>query len=128
MKSRVLVLLLLLLWLWPALVIAYEARWEQYMRAGVAAYQRGDYEEAVGQTKEVSMTDRRPQSHLVAYPRTGNRLATADRGTGPDWATEWGFHCHTWKMRCALLTCLPINFYRLICRPHNLSVFLFLRQ
>ncbi len=51
MKSRLLVLLLLLLWLWPALVIAYEARWEQYMRAGVAAYQRGDYDEAVGQAK-----------------------------------------------------------------------------
>ncbi len=50
MKSRLLVLLLLPLWLWPALVIADEARWEQYMRAGVAAYQRGDYEEAVRQT------------------------------------------------------------------------------
>ncbi len=38
------------------------------------------------------MTDRRPQSHLVAYPRTGNRLATADRGTGPAWVTGWGFY------------------------------------
>ncbi|MCZ6759313.1 MAG: tetratricopeptide repeat protein, partial [Gemmatimonadetes bacterium] len=51
MKSRLLVLLVLPLWLWPALVIADEARWAQHMRAGVAAYQRGDYEEAVGQTE-----------------------------------------------------------------------------
>jgi len=52
MKSRLLFLLLVLLvllWLWPALVIADEARWEQYMCAGMVAYQRGDYEEAVGQ-------------------------------------------------------------------------------
>ncbi len=45
MKSRLLLLLLVSLWLWPALVIADEARWAQYMRAGVAAYQRGDYVE-----------------------------------------------------------------------------------
>ena len=51
MKSRLLVLLLLPLWLWPALVIPGEARWEQYIRAGVATYQRSDYEEAVRQTK-----------------------------------------------------------------------------
>ena len=51
MKSRLLVLLLVLLFLWPALVIAGEARWEQYMDAGETAYQRGDYEEAVRQTK-----------------------------------------------------------------------------
>jgi tetratricopeptide (TPR) repeat protein len=51
MKSRLLILFILSLWLWPALVIAHEARWEQYMRAAGAAYQRGDYEEAVGQTK-----------------------------------------------------------------------------
>jgi tetratricopeptide (TPR) repeat protein len=51
MKSRLLVLLLLALWLWPALVIADKSRWVQHMRAGVAAYQRGDYEEAVGQTE-----------------------------------------------------------------------------
>ena len=51
MKSRLLLLLLLPMWLWPALVIANEARWEQHMRAGVAAYQGGDYEEAVKQTE-----------------------------------------------------------------------------
>ena len=51
MKTRLHVLLLVSLWLWPALVIADEARWEQYINAGVAAYQRGDYEEAVGQTE-----------------------------------------------------------------------------
>ena len=51
MKSHLLVLLLVSLWLWPALVIADEARWVQHMRAGVAAYQRGDDEEAVGQTE-----------------------------------------------------------------------------
>ncbi len=51
MQPRLLVLLLVSLWLWPALVIADEARWEQYINAGVAAYQRGDYEEAVGQTE-----------------------------------------------------------------------------
>ena len=44
-------LLLAPLWLWPALVIADEARWEQYIRAAQAAYHHGDYEEAVGQTK-----------------------------------------------------------------------------
>ncbi len=49
MKSRLLVLLLVSSWLWHALVIADEARWEQYMRAGMVAYQRGDYEEVVGQ-------------------------------------------------------------------------------
>jgi len=51
MKSHLLLLLLVSLWLWPALVIADEARWVQHMRAGVAAYQRGDDEEAVGQTE-----------------------------------------------------------------------------
>jgi tetratricopeptide (TPR) repeat protein len=51
MKSRLLVLLLLPLWLWPVFLIAHEARWEQHMRAGAAAYQRGDDEEAVEQTK-----------------------------------------------------------------------------
>ena len=51
MKSCLLVLLLVPIWFLPALVIAHEARWEQYMRAGKVAYQRGDYEEAVGQTK-----------------------------------------------------------------------------
>ena len=49
MKSRLLTLLLVPLWLWSALVIADEAQWEQHIRAGLAAYQRGDYEEAVGQ-------------------------------------------------------------------------------
>ncbi len=42
MKSRLLVLLLVPLWLWPALVIADEARWKQYMIDGEYAYQRGD--------------------------------------------------------------------------------------
>ena len=51
MKSRLFVLLLVPLWLWPALVIADESRWAQYIRAGMVAYQRGDYEEAAGQTK-----------------------------------------------------------------------------
>ncbi len=51
MKSRPLVLLLVPLLLWSALVLADEARWEQYLRGGEAAYQRGDYEKAVGQTK-----------------------------------------------------------------------------
>ncbi len=51
MKSRLFVLLLVLLWLLPALVIANEARWEQYMGAAGAAYQRGDYEEAAGKIK-----------------------------------------------------------------------------
>ncbi len=56
MKSRLLVLPLVPLWLWPALVIADEARWAQYMRAGKVADQRGDYEEAVGQTARRTAT------------------------------------------------------------------------
>ena len=51
MKTRLLILLLVSSWLWPALVIADEARWEQHLDAGEAAYQRGDYEEAVRQSK-----------------------------------------------------------------------------
>jgi hypothetical protein len=51
MKSGLLFLFLVSSWLWPALVIADEARWEQHMRAGKAAYQRGDYEEALAQIK-----------------------------------------------------------------------------
>ncbi len=51
MRPRLLVLFLVSSWLWPALVIADQARWEQHLDAGEAAYQRGDYEEAVGQTE-----------------------------------------------------------------------------
>ncbi len=105
MKSRLLVLLLLLLWLWPALVIAYEARWEQYMRAGVAAYQRGDYDEAVGQAKaalkeaeDFGEQDSRLATTLnnlaVLYESLGRHgkaeplykrsLATAEKALGPE--------------------------------------------
>ena len=51
MKSRLFLLLLVPLWLWPALVVADEAEWRQHLRAGIAAYQRGEYEEAIRQTK-----------------------------------------------------------------------------
>jgi hypothetical protein len=36
-KTRLFVLLLVPLWLWPAFVIADEARWAHYMRAGAEA-------------------------------------------------------------------------------------------
>ncbi len=64
MKTRLLLLLLVPLWLLPALVIADEARWEQYMGAAGAAYQRGDYEEAVGQTK-AALTDESVPSYRI---------------------------------------------------------------
>ena len=51
MKPRLLVLLLVPIWVLPALVIADEAPWAQHLDAGEAAYQRGDNEEAVGQSK-----------------------------------------------------------------------------
>jgi len=51
MKSLLLVLLLVLLWVFAALGCTDETQWEQHLEAGFAAYQRGDYEEAVGQTE-----------------------------------------------------------------------------
>ena len=52
MKSRLPFLLLVLLWLLPAPIIADEAQWTQHMRAATAADQRGDYEEALSQSKQ----------------------------------------------------------------------------
>ena len=42
-----------LVWLllWPAHAVAQQADWERYMRAGEAAYQQGNYAEAVKQTE-----------------------------------------------------------------------------
>ena len=82
MKSHLLVLLLVSLWLWPALVIADEARWVQHMRAGVAAYQRGDDEEAVGQTEAAlkEAEDFGEQDPLLAT--TLNNLAALYRTQG----------------------------------------------
>ncbi len=42
-----------LLWLllWPAHTVAQQADWQRYLRAGFAAYQQGNYAEAVKQTK-----------------------------------------------------------------------------
>ncbi len=42
-----------LLWLllWPAHAVAQQGNWERRMRAGAAAYQQGNYAEAVKQTK-----------------------------------------------------------------------------
>ncbi len=37
--------------LWPAHVVAQPADWERYLHAGAAAYQQGNYAEAVKQTK-----------------------------------------------------------------------------
>ncbi len=51
MKSRLLVLLLVSLWVLAALGCTGETQCEQHIQAGMAAYERGDYEEAVGQTK-----------------------------------------------------------------------------
>ncbi len=51
MNSRLLVLLLVLLWVLAALGCTDETQWEQHILAGMAAYQRGDYEEAVSQTR-----------------------------------------------------------------------------
>ncbi len=105
MKSRLLFLLLVLLWLWPALVIADEARWEQYMIDGEAAFQRGDYEEAVGQTKaalkeaeDFEGLDSRLAGtlnnlatlyeslgrHGKAEPLYKRSLATAEKALGPE--------------------------------------------
>ncbi len=42
---------LLCLLLWPAHAVAQQADWERYMRTGAAAYQQGNYAEAVKQTK-----------------------------------------------------------------------------
>ncbi len=42
---------LLCLLVWPAHVVAQQADWERHMRAGAAAYQQGNYAEAVKQTK-----------------------------------------------------------------------------
>jgi tetratricopeptide (TPR) repeat protein len=50
-KSRLFVLLLVPLWVLAAHGCTAETQWKQYMDAAGAAYQRGDYEEAVGQTK-----------------------------------------------------------------------------
>ena len=47
MKSRLLVLLLLLLWVLAALGCTAETQWEQHIQAGMTAYERGDYEEAI---------------------------------------------------------------------------------
>ncbi len=49
-SARVLAGLLWLL-LGPAHTVAQRADWERYMRAGAAAYQQGNYAEAVKQTK-----------------------------------------------------------------------------
>ena len=42
---------LLCLLLWPAHAVAQQADWERHLRAGAAAYQHGNYAEAVKQTK-----------------------------------------------------------------------------
>ncbi len=42
---------LLCLLLWPAHTVAQQGDWERRMRAGSAAYQQGNYAEAVKQTK-----------------------------------------------------------------------------
>ena len=54
MKSRLLFLLLVSLWVLAAHGCTAETQWKQYMDAADAANQRGDYEEAVGQTKAAS--------------------------------------------------------------------------
>ncbi len=74
-KTPLLVLLLFLLWLWPALVIADEARWEQYMGAAGAAYQRGDYEEAVGKIKAALKEAQDFGEQDPRYAETVNNLA-----------------------------------------------------
>jgi len=48
--SRVLAVLVCLA-LWPVHTSAQQGAWERHMRAGEAAYQQGDYAEAVNQTK-----------------------------------------------------------------------------
>ncbi len=42
---------LLCLLLWPAHAVAQQGDWDRHMRAGDAAYQQGNYAEAVKQTK-----------------------------------------------------------------------------
>ncbi len=60
-----------LLWLllWPAHAVAQQADWERYLRAGEAAYQQGNYAEAVKQTKAAL-------SAAEAFGRDDPRLAT----------------------------------------------------
>ncbi len=82
MKSRLLVLLLVSSWLWPALVIAHEARWAQHLDAGEAAYQRGDYEEAVGQTEAALKETEDFGEHDPLLATTLNNLATLYESLG----------------------------------------------
>ncbi len=42
---------MLCLVLWPAPTVAQQADWERHMAASVAAYEEGNYAEAVKQTK-----------------------------------------------------------------------------
>ncbi len=82
METRLLFLLLLPMWFLPALVIADEAQWEQYMRAGEAAYQRGDYEEAVGQTKAALKEAEDFGEQDPRFATTLNNLARLYRAQG----------------------------------------------
>ena len=82
MKFRLLVLLLVTLWLWPALVIADEAQWEQYMRAGMAAYQRGDYQGAVGQINAALKEAEDFGEHDPRFAATLNNLALLYQAQG----------------------------------------------
>ena len=61
---------LLCLLLWPAPTVAQQAEWGRYMRAGEAAYQQGNYAEAVKQTKATL-------SAAEVFGPDGPRLATS---------------------------------------------------
>ena len=73
---------LLCLLLWPAHAVAQQADWERYMRAGAAAYQQGNYAEAVKQTKAALSAAEAFEPDDPRLATTLNALAVLYRAQG----------------------------------------------